>query len=74
LDQSLDQTVRPIAERKFRTVSSAKKIRDERKIGAVNLCKQQRWTTGGDNTTMDFCDFEVGVDGSRNLNKIPVMP
>ena len=66
--------MRTVAERKFCAVCSAKKIRDERKVGATNLCKQQSWTTGGDNTTMDFCGFEVGVDGSRNLNKIPVMP
>jgi hypothetical protein len=74
MNDALDQPQRPLAERKLRATRRAKEIRDEGKIGALDVGKEERRTARRDDAAVNFGGLEKRIDRRGNLDDVVVSP
>jgi hypothetical protein len=73
MHDTLDERLRPRAERQLRSTRGAEQVGDERKVRVLDVGEQQGRTAGGNHAAMNLRRFELRINGRGDLDEIAIL-
>ena len=74
IDQAADKIERTAAKGQFQSLVGAEKIGDHRKLGVLDSGEQEGGASLGDDPSVNFCNFEIGVNRGVDGEQLVVGP